>query len=64
MMTFYLGKEYHIYERRFNALAEHFAPEIIAKSKDKKMSKAKTFRHIVDVLYIGLQESKKEEAKD
>ena len=63
MMTFYLGKEYHLYERKFNALAEHFADEIVKTSKDKKLSKAKVFRHIIDVLYIGLQDSKNKETK-
>lgn len=45
MMTFYLGKEYRLYEEKFKAIIEHYKPEV------NTGSNSEIFRHIVDVLY-------------
>ena len=45
MMTFYLGKEYAIYEQKFKAIIKHYKPEV------KNATNSEIFRHVVDVLY-------------
>jgi len=44
-MTFYLGKEYAIYEQKFKAIIKHYKPEV------KNATNSEIFRHVVDVLY-------------
>ena len=45
MMTFYLGKEYALYEKKFDAIIQHYKPEV------KNATNSEIFRHVVDVLY-------------
>lgn len=48
MMTFYLGKEYKLYEDKFKTIIKHYKPEV------KTGSKSEIFRHILDVLYTEI----------
>ena len=48
MMTFYLGKEYALYEKKFNEIIKHYKPEV------KNASNSEIFRHIVDLLYSAI----------
>ena len=58
MMTFYLGKEYTLYEKRFEEIKKHYKSEL------KGGSNSETFRHVVDLLYKAIITNDKKEAKD
>lgn len=55
MMTFYLGKEYHKYEKKFKDLKIEFM------NRAGGSSNAAIFRYIIDVLHKDLK--RREEAK-
>ena len=54
--NFYVGKDYRIYEKRFNKLKEEFKPKI-----NGPVSGAAVFRYIIDLLYHELTRRKKDE---
>ena len=58
MMTFYLGKEITIYEKRYKKIVEHYKSEV------KTASNSEIFRHVVDLLYDAIMKNNKKEAKD
>ena len=57
-MTFYLGKEYTLYEKRFEEIKKHYKSEV------KTASNSEIFRHVVDLLYKAIITNDKKEAKD
>ena len=57
MMTFYLGKEYALYEKKFNEIIKHYKPEV------KNATNSEIFRHIVDLLYSAIIKNNKKEGE-
>ena len=58
MMTFYLGKEIALYEKKFAAIINHYKPDV------KNATNSEIFRHVVDLLYDAIMKNNKKEAKD
>ena len=45
MMTFYLGKEYKLYEKKYETVYDHYKYDI------KNPNLSSVFGHIIDILY-------------
>ena len=58
MKTFYLGKEFTLYEKKYKKIMEHYKAEV------ETSSKSEIFRHVVDLLYDAIMKNNKKEAKD
>ena len=58
MMTFYVGTEHGIYEKKYQKIIEHYKSEV------KTGSRSEIFRHVVDLLYDAIMKNNKKEAKD
>lgn len=62
MMTFYVGKDYRIYEKKWKDVSLYFSQEMELKGLDTR-SKAAVFRYLIDKLWDELNKNNnKEEA--
>ena len=60
MMTFYIGKDFRIYEQKWKEISLSFALEMEKKGLDPK-SNAAVWRYAIDKLHKALNDSKKKE---
>ena len=56
MKTFYLGKEFTLYEKKFEVIVKHYKPDV------KNATHSEIFRHVVDLLYDAIMKNNKKEA--
>jgi len=56
MMTFYIGRDYRIYEKKWKEISESFAREM--EKKGIKVTGSAIWRYTIDKLHMSLEKSK------
>ena len=58
-MTFYTGRDAHIYDLRFAIIVKYFLDQKQINPKDPSKPKAEAFRHMIDEIFYALPEDYK-----
>lgn len=61
--NFYIGSDVKEYDRKFKELMKYFSGKIMQFERTKNVTRAKSFRYFINVLFKAMEHEKSKEVK-